>query len=179
MSLKTPIGLILATLLLMQTGCGFKLRGHHQIPESLKVMHLDSADKYSELARLLRTQLALNNITLVEHSAHNTQSSKTAATLELHQDKLDRRTLSLFPNGQVAEYELIYAVRYAVILPEQPAQQFDFEIYRDYQDDPESALAKSKEMKLILREMRQQAADKIIRQLASLSKDQNLSKNKT
>ena len=145
------------------TGCGFTLRGSHQIPDSLKVLHLDPADKYAELAGLLRTQLKLNEIRLIKPSAD-------IATLQLHQDKLDRRTLSLFPNGQVAEYELIYTVRYGIALPNQDAQQFDFEIYRDYQDDPESALAKSKELKLILREMRQLAADKIIRQLASLGR---------
>lgn len=159
---KLTLWLLLAITVLMQAGCGFKLRGSHQIPDSLKVMHLDSADKHSELARLLRVQLTLNKIELVKRN-------ETTPILQLHQDKLDRRTLSLFPNGQVAEYELIYTVRYAIALPEQENQQFDFEIYRDYQDDPESALAKSKELKLILREMRQQAADRIIRQLASLS----------
>ncbi|MFT5164133.1 MAG: outer membrane lipopolysaccharide assembly protein LptE/RlpB, partial [Alteromonadaceae bacterium] len=35
------------------------------------------------------------------------------------------------------------------------------------------ALAKSKELKLILKEMRQQAADKIVRQLASLGNSTN------
>lgn len=169
MTLQRPAGfrlwLVFMVTLLVQTGCGFTLRGSHQIPGALKVMHLDAADKHSELARLLRGQLVLNDIELVKRAM---REKRGAATLQLHQDKLDRRTLSLFPNGQVAEYELIYTVRYAISLPDQSPQQFDFEIYRDYQDDPESALAKSKELKLILKEMRQQAADKIVRQLASL-----------
>jgi LPS-assembly lipoprotein len=153
--------IILSTSL---SGCGFKLRGSHNIPDELKVMYLDSVDRYSELARLLKSQLSMNDINLIEQSGAN------IASLKLFKDRLDRRTLSLFPNGQVAEYELIYSVSYAITLPKQEPQQFEFEIYRDYQDDPENALAKAKELKLILKEMRQQAANKIIRQLASLNK---------
>lgn len=145
------------------SGCGFKLRGSDFIPASIKVMQLSADDKYSELGTVLKSQLELNDIRLVKGS-----EGAQAAQLRLFKDKLDRRTLSIFPNGQVAEYELIYTVRYSVALPQEDPQVFDFEIYRDYQDDPQSALAKSKELKLILKEMRRQAADKIIRQLASI-----------
>ena len=160
--LVSGITLLLGSLVL--SGCGFKLRGSQPIPESLRVMHLDSVDRYSELAGLLKEQLALNSIRLQPALDNQT------ALLKLDRDKLDRRTLSLFANGQVAEYELIYTVRYSVQPPGQDPQHFEFEIYRDYQDDPESALAKSKELKLVLNEMRTQAADKIIRQLASLNR---------
>jgi LPS-assembly lipoprotein len=158
--------LYLATLItcLTLTGCGFKLRGSHLMPAELKTMHLHSVDKYSQLAQMLTTQLTLNDISLIGHADEN----PAVAKLQLFKDKLDRRTLSLFPNGQVAEYELIYSVRYTVTIAQKEPQTFNFEIYRDYQDDPQSALAKSKELKLILKEMRQQAADKVIRQLASL-----------
>lgn len=158
------VSVAMATL---TTGCGFKLRGSDMIPASLKVMQLNAKDKYSELGNLLKTQLQLNDIELI-----NADDNNQAAQLTLYRDRLDRRTLSVFPNGQVAEYELIYSVRYSIALPEQEATHFDFEIYRDYQDDPQSALAKSKELKLILKEMRHQAADKIIRQLASFNANQ-------
>jgi LPS-assembly lipoprotein len=47
-------------------------------------------------------------------------------------------------------------------------QAFTFEINRDYQDDPDNALAKSRELTLMLSEMRQQAAVSIVRNIASL-----------
>jgi LPS-assembly lipoprotein len=90
------------------------------------------------------------------------------AELRILTDKLDRRTLSVFNNGQVAEYELIYTVKYQLRIPQQEVQQFKFELNRDYQDDPNSALAKSRELNLMLTEMRKQAADKILRNLASI-----------
>ena len=103
--------------------------------------------------------------------------SKTAKSPELRivSDKLDRRTLSLFQNGQVAEYELIYAVHYQLRFatnqqgePSDEQQDFHFELNRDYQDDPDIALAKSRELSLMLREMRQEAANKILRDMASI-----------
>jgi LPS-assembly lipoprotein len=154
----------LLTLALGLSGCGFKLRSSHQLPVELQTLQLNTTDRYSELARLLRTQFTANGIDLVKDVEKG-----TVTEFKLYRDKLDRRTLSLFPNGQVAEFGLIYSVRYAITIAGKPSQPFDFEIYRDYQDDPTSALAKSKELKLILKEMRQQAADKIMRQMASFN----------
>jgi len=78
--------------------------------------------------------------------------------------------LSLFANGQVAEYELIYSVHYQVRFTGEDARVFKFELYRDYQDDPNRALAKSRELTLLLSEMRTSAADKILRDLATIQR---------
>jgi len=86
----------------------------------------------------------------------------------LDADSLQRRTLSLFSNGQVAEYELIYKVQYQLILPGQEPRPYQIELYRDYQDDPSRALAKSKELDLMLSELRSQAVARIIRQFGRL-----------
>ncbi|MGS0726763.1 LPS-assembly lipoprotein LptE, partial [Shewanella sp. 0m-11] len=87
--------------------------------------------------------------------------------LRLISDSLDRSTLSIYPTGNVAEYELIYQVSFAVQMPGAESQRFDVAIHRDYLDDPRTALAKSREMELLLKEMRVQAADRIIQTLAS------------
>ena len=102
--------------------------------------------------------LALSNI-------NTTDSSSSSAELKLLNDSLTRRTLSLFPNGQVAEHELIYTVRYQLIRDKQKPITNSFELTRHYQDDPDNALAKSREMELILSELRAQASNLIIRQL--------------
>ena len=90
--------------------------------------------------------------------------------LRLLKDKLDRRTLSVFPNGQVAEYELIYTVIYELRFANEDIQTFTFEINRDYQDDPNLALAKSRELSLMLGEMRQESADRILRNMATIQR---------
>ncbi|ABV38084.1 rare lipoprotein B [Shewanella sediminis HAW-EB3] len=152
---------IMALSILLSAGCGFKLQGSYSIPEQLRTLHLSSQDEYSELTRLVRERLRLHSISLVDESDET-------PTLNILRDSLDRSTLSLYPTGNVAEYELTYHVTFAVSLPEGEAQTFEVDIQRDYLDDPRTALAKSREMELLLKEMRIQAADQMIQTLASI-----------
>jgi LPS-assembly lipoprotein len=149
-------------VLMMLNGCGFQLRGNYLLAPELQTIIFSSVDQYGELTRLIKQHLSINDVTLVR------QSEKAIPQMRILQDNLDRRTLSVFPNGQVAEYELIYTVRYQILIPGQDIQNFRFELNRDYQDDPDIALAKSRELSLMLREMRIEAANKILRDMASI-----------
>ena len=150
----------LALSVLLSAGCGFKLQGSYSIPEELQTLSLSSQDEYSELTRLVRERLRLNSIAVVE-------PADNIPTVRIISDSLDRSTLSIYPTGNVAEYELIYLVSFAVQLPKAESQRFEVDIHRDYLDDPRTALAKSREMQLLLKEMRNQAADRIIQTLAA------------
>ena len=163
--LAKRIGLALLSLILLATaGCGFKLQRSYSIPVELQQLHLSSSDQYSELTRLVGDRLRINRVTLVP-------AAEGTPTLRLVSDSLARATLSLYPTGNVAEYELIYLVNYTVMLPEQEPTEFQAEVRRDYQDDPRTALAKSREMEILTREMRAQAADSIIQTLASIGSE--------
>ncbi|WP_333608965.1 LPS-assembly lipoprotein LptE [Arsukibacterium sp.] len=142
------------------SGCGFHLRGNLPLSQ-FSAIHVQS-EAHSELSRLLTQRLQQNQVELLSAPRQD------APMLELISDTLERRTLSLFANGQVAEYELIYKVQYRLTMPEAPPQFYQFELYRDYQDDPNQALAKARELDLLLAELRQQAANRMIRQLGRL-----------
>jgi len=144
------------------TACGFQLRGDYLLAPELQTLYVSSIDQHGELTRLVKQHLTRNQVTLVK------QFSKSTPEMRILKDKLDRRTLSVFPNGQVAEYELIYTVQYEIRFAEQESRAFKFELNRDYQDDPDIALAKSRELSLMLREMRIEAADRILRNMASI-----------
>jgi LPS-assembly lipoprotein len=144
------------------TSCGFSLRGDYVMSSQLQTLFVSSTDTHSELTRVLKQQLTLNKVQVVK------SFSTEIPEIRLLKDTLDRRTLSVFTNGQVAEYELIYTVRYELRINDRETQAFTFEINRDYQDDPDNALAKSRELTLMLSEMRQQAAVSIVRNIASL-----------
>ena len=148
--------LLLCFVLLV--GCGFKLRTASVLPNDLQNLVVTANNPDSQLFAELQKSLALSNI-------NTTDSSSSSAELKLLNDSLTRRTLSLFPNGQVAEHELIYTVRYQLIRDKQKPITNSFELTRNYQDDPDNALAKSREMELILSELRAQASNLIIRQL--------------
>lgn len=159
---QVSIFISFSLLSIMLNGCGFQLRGNYLLAPELQTIEFSSVDKFGELTRLVKQHLTINDVKLVK------QSDKAIPQMRILQDNLDRRTLSVFPNGQVAEYELIYTVRYQMLIPGKDVQNFNFELNRDYQDDPDIALAKSRELSLMLREMRQEAATKILRDMASI-----------
>jgi LPS-assembly lipoprotein len=61
----------------------------------------------------------------------------------------------------------VYTIKYQIQFPAQDPQEIEFDVTREYQDDPDAVLAKSRELDLIQNEMRQEAANRIIRQIAS------------
>jgi len=157
---RLPALLLPVLLSLVLSSCGFQLRGSLPL-EKYPAVYLQG-DKHSELLQQLGAQLERNQVKLLD------SSDAKSAIFVLDSDSLQRRTLSLFPNGQVAEYELIYKVNYQLILPGQDPRPYQIELYRDYQDDPSRALAKSKELDLMLTELRSQAVARIIRQFGRL-----------
>ncbi|MGS2720561.1 LPS-assembly lipoprotein LptE [Paraglaciecola aestuariivivens] len=158
------LSLVCVTLL----GCGFKLRGDYGLPSGIEYLQLKAAHNNSPLHRILTKALQGFDIQLWENSALQANLDKQPdASIYLQSEKLERRLLSLFSNGQVAEYELVYTVNYQMQFPEQEPQIMSFDVTREYQDDPNAVLAKSRELDLIHSEMRMEAANRIIRQLAS------------
>ncbi|WP_416305073.1 LPS assembly lipoprotein LptE [Neptunicella sp. SCSIO 80796] len=146
------------------TGCGFKLRGTNSIPAEFQTIQLQGVSQYDPLYRAVKTKLHNHKVTVTE------PEDPALPILKLVKDNLERRLLSLFATGQVAEYELVYTVTYVLIMPDATdGEIFEFDIVREYQDDPNAVLAKSRELDLVMKEMRNQAADKIIRQLANHS----------
>ena len=161
------IAMLLSSLL---SACGFHLRGDYLLSDELQTIYVSSSDVHGELTRLVKQHLSRNQVKVLKYK--NVQTPE----LRIISDKLDRRTLSVFQNGQVAEYELIYAVHYQLRFgsnkgePIDEPQDFRFELNRDYQDDPNLALAKSRELSLLLSEMRKSAADKILRDMARIQR---------
>ena len=154
--------MLVMLLSLVVSACGFQLRGHYLLSEELQTLYVSSTDIHGELTRFVKQHVKRNNVNVLKSPTDNSPE------LRILSDKLDRRTLSVFENGQVAEYELIYAVNYHVRFINEDPIKFRFEINRNYQDDPNFALAKSRELSLLLSEMRQDAADKILRDMAQI-----------
>jgi LPS-assembly lipoprotein len=152
------------------SACGFHLRGDYLLSDELQTLYVSSSDVHGELTRMVKQHLSRNQVKILKYK------SAQKPELRILSDTLDRRTLSVFQNGQVAEYELIYTVHYQLQFgskngePLEEPQNFSFELNRDYQDDPNLALAKSRELSLLLSEMRKSAADKILRDMARIQR---------
>ena len=110
---------VLGVLIVVLTGCGFSLRGAFHLPAEIKTIQLSSTAHNTSLERALTKRLKPYKLELIDT---NIAQSSPDLTITLLPDALERRLLSLFNTGQVAEY---------------------------------------------LAEMRQQAADRIIRQIST------------
>ncbi|GEM75580.1 LPS-assembly lipoprotein LptE [Vibrio sagamiensis] len=155
-------------MILVLTGllsaCGFHLRGNYDVPQELHKISFSSYDQYSALTRNVLAQLKLNKVAIFP-------ASDNMPKLHLTSAKLTERTLSLYPNSSAAEKELTYVVKYQVTLPSLGVQYFTTTVNRNYLDNPLAALAKSVEREVIEEEMREQAAQQMMRQLGRIGAD--------
>lgn len=155
-------GLVLLSLLLL-SACGFAPRGSYLLDEKLQQIYISSSDEFSPLVRELKRRLAQNNVAVFEFAQEN------VPTLYIGAEEINKRTLSLFENGQVAEYELSYRVGGYLQVANQGNFPVQVRLHRDFQDNPLAALAKQRERELLYSELRTMAADQIMRQLATVS----------
>ncbi|MCE7602672.1 LPS-assembly lipoprotein LptE [Vibrio fluvialis] len=155
---KLSLVVLTATLL---SACGFHLRGDYDVPEELSTMSLTSYDQYSTFTRMVKRQLRMNEITVV-------QPAKDVPNIHLLSEGTGERTLSLYQNTRAAEIELTFVASYRVTIPNLGEKTFSTSVTRSYLDNPLTALAKSVERDMIEDEMRKLAASQIVRQMARL-----------
>ncbi len=169
--------LLVSAIVLVTAGCGFHLRGATNVPDELKTITLNSYDPYGPLTRQIRDQLKLNDVTVVEPTASNKKSLPELRIVGASEGQV---TASIFEDGKTAEYSKQMIVRAQVLLPGRDIYPISVTVYRSFFDNPLAALAKDAEQDIIDKEMRQQAADQLIRKFltvhaAELSKKEQVS----
>ncbi|MBE1287246.1 MAG: hypothetical protein GJ671_05940 [Alteromonadaceae bacterium] len=138
------------------SSCGFTPRQANLVPQELRRLAIVTQPSTQAFAEALKRLGSLND--LVWRNESNIR-------LNLIDEKVTRRLLSVFASGQVAEYELNYTLRYQLSV-DSASIPLEINILRDYQDDPKQVLAKSLELELIMQELRNQAAEQLLRTLA-------------
>nr|WP_153448126.1 MULTISPECIES: LPS assembly lipoprotein LptE [Vibrio] len=146
---------------MMSTACSFHLRGDYLLPDDVKTISVTSFDDYGMITREVKKQLLMNGVKIVP-------PAKNVSNLHVLSDSDSDRTLSLYQNARAAEYELSYNTSYIVTVPGYNPKAYSVHVTRSYLDNPMAALAKSVEKDLILDEMRVQAAEQMLRQMATL-----------
>jgi LPS-assembly lipoprotein len=136
--------------------CGFTPRQANLVPQELRQLAIVTQPSTQAFAEALKRLGSLNDLVW---------RNESDIRLNLIDEKVTRRLLSVFASGQVAEYELNYTLRYQLSV-DSASIPLEINILRDYQDDPKQVLAKSLELELIMQELRTQAAEQLLRTLA-------------
>lgn len=179
-------------LAVLTAGCGFHLRGNTSVPTEFQKITLDTSDPYGPLSRSIREQLRLSGITIVDpkvddskttdatttSSASIVDNSATAAKPADGSDKLpslrivgsseSKETVSIFKDGKTAEYQMVLNVNAQVLVRGHDLYPLTVRVYRSFFDNPLTALAKDAEQEMIRQEMRDQAAQQLVRKLLSV-----------
>lgn len=156
--------LFISLALFLTSGCGFNLRGVTQVPPDLQTLMLESYDPYGPLTRSIDKQLRLNGVSIEEN-----RSRTDIPSLRILSYRENKDTASIFRDGKTAEHQLIIFVEAQVLIPGKDIYPISITVQRTFFDNPLSALAKDAEQDLIITEMREQAAQKIVRKLLTVN----------
>ncbi|MGY8872706.1 MAG: LPS-assembly lipoprotein LptE [Pseudomonadales bacterium] len=151
--------LILATLLI--SGCGFKLRGSADIPESSRLVTLIlKSGTPAPFEQALKRTFYQQGIALLETAPYQ---------LVIKQVKENRRSITLDRKANVDEYEILMLVKFEVLNTEGKSisGQLDARIERIYDYDADAATASYTLEKEIRFEMWQSISERVVRQFVA------------
>lgn len=160
MFLKT---LLISSLALWVSGCGFHLRGETDLAEKLPSLSINEPTQIAPFHRFLKHTLQLSQVDLVSPNAHTPH-------LAITQERFDEQSLGISSNGQLHRARLILTVNYQLNAPhfERPIKN-QIVLSREFDINRATILGSDNERDIHKEELLQDAAIQLIRQLSSYS----------
>lgn len=148
---------LLICFLLVASGCGFKLRGLYDIPSSLTRVAIVTENPNSEIVRTLQQALQANGVTV---------DSQAPYRIEILEESMTRRTLSLDSSARPSEYEIRGEVTFQVtdlddqliLTPRSLMSE------RSYNVDSSNITASESQEPILRQQIRQDLSQQIMRQ---------------
>lgn len=146
----------IAFVFMLLASCGYHIRGTVDLPEALRKVYLAGASP------LLREQFSKSLKTSSGEVVNS--ASKAGMVIQVLNERMDRRVLSLSNTGKANEFELNYSLDFQLLdaKGEVLLDRQTIEISRDYFNDQEAIIAKTNEEAVIKTEMYQQAVRSIV-----------------
>ena len=167
-SCRVAAAWLIAIVLVCQSGCGFRLRGEFELPESMSRTHVDGNPR-SALVIALKRSLRSSAAAIVD------TPQAASAVLRVYDERTGRRVLSVGNDGNVSEYEVYYEVSFALSYPQAtggeprespPAQSL--RLTRDYVFDSSGVLGSGEEERTLREELRRDLVRLIMLRLQAL-----------
>lgn len=151
--------LLITSLLLLTSACGWQLRDAQIVPQDLGSLHISARDPHSTLVLELKRALQVYGVDLVN------SREEAHYTVVIADFRQNRRTATVNARARIAEYQLNEDVDF-LILGADDSQLIPLStasVERVYEFDENDVLASRNEEQLVREEMREE----IIRQILS------------
>ncbi len=147
------------------SACGYHLRGSIDLPEQLKRVAMQSAS--TDLQNAMKQLLQGSGARLVA------QPSAATLVIQIQNEDMQRRVLSLDSTGRANEFGLTYRLRYQLLNAKGKSfldKPLVAELHRNYFNNQVAILAKNNEERVIRQELYRQAAERILFQAQAILK---------
>ena len=145
------------------TACGFHLQGRTPLPEAFAFTYIDTKDEQTDFVQDLRKALIAGGAKVIR-----TEGS-SGATIEVHDDELTERVLSVSARNIPTEYELTYKVKFSVTSGGKSLiDDEEISATRDFSFDETQLLAKEREQEILREALARDLVALVMRRLAAL-----------
>jgi LPS-assembly lipoprotein len=154
---------ILLLVLGLIAGCGFHLQGRTPLPQAFAYTYIDTKDEQTDFVQDLRKALIASGAKVIR-----TEGS-SGATIEVHDDALTERVLSVSARNIPTEYELTYTVKFSVTSGGNSLiDNEEIAASRDFSFDETQLLAKEREQEILREALARDLVALVMRRLAAL-----------
>ena len=158
----------LVILLGFLTSCGYSLRTNQLIEGSLDTIHLTLSQPNSEVSRILRRNLELADVKVINSIESQQAHSNLTHELSIGGEEISTRPITINSRARAAQYEMRLSIEITLrvnktFLIESEALFVD----RIYFEDIENITGNQEEIRIITSEMRQNLVSQVMRRLES------------
>ena len=150
------------------TSCGYSLRTNQLIEGSLDTIHLTLSQPNSEFSRILRRNLELADVKVINSIESQQAHSNLTHELSIGGEEISTRPITINSRARAAQYEMRLSIEITLrvnktFLIESEALFVD----RIYFEDIENITGNQEEIRIITSEMRQNLVSQVMRRLES------------
>ena len=158
----------LVILLGFLISCGYSLRTNQLIEGSLDTIHLTLSQPNSEFSRILRRNLELADVKVINSMESQQAHSNLTHELSIGGEEISTRPITINSRARAAQYEMRLSIEITLrvnetFLIESEALFVD----RIYFEDIENITGNQEEIRIITSEMRQNLVAQVMRRLES------------